>query len=75
MSSAPPLHDRRAVVDFTGQSAMAAFNLSGHPALSLCFDNADMPMRVQIAAKHFDEVTLFRVAAAYEASTLWHERL
>ena len=76
MSSAPPLHDRQKVIDFTAQSAMAAFNLSGHPALSLCigFDDAGMPLAMQIAARHFDEATLFRVAAAYEAATQWHER-
>jgi aspartyl-tRNA(Asn)/glutamyl-tRNA(Gln) amidotransferase subunit A len=76
MTAAPPLDDRQAVVDFTGQSAMAAFNLSGHPALSLCigFDAAGMPLGMQIAAAHFCEPRLLRVAAAYERATAWHDR-
>lgn len=76
MTAAPPLDDRQAVVDFTGQSAMAAFNLSGHPALSLCIghDDAGMPLGMQIAAGHFREAMLLRVAAAYEKATAWHKR-
>ena len=76
MTAAPLLDDRQAVVDFTGQSAMAAFNLSGHPALSLCigFDEAGMPLGMQIAAAHFSEPKLLRVAAAYEKAMAWHDR-
>lgn len=76
MTSAPDLSNRQAVVDFTGQSAMAAFNLSGQPALSLCigFDDSGMPLGMQMAAGHLREAMLLRVAAAYERATLWHER-
>jgi aspartyl-tRNA(Asn)/glutamyl-tRNA(Gln) amidotransferase subunit A len=76
MTAAPSLDDRQAVVDFTGQSAMAAFNLSGHPALSLCigFDESDMPLGMQIAAGHFCESKLLRIAAAYENATAWHDK-
>jgi aspartyl-tRNA(Asn)/glutamyl-tRNA(Gln) amidotransferase subunit A len=76
MTAAPDLDDRRAVVDFTGQSAMAAFNLSGQPALSLCtgFDDTGMPLGMQIAAPHFCEPMLLRVAATYEGATAWHTR-
>jgi aspartyl-tRNA(Asn)/glutamyl-tRNA(Gln) amidotransferase subunit A len=76
MTGAPPLNERQAVVDFTGQSAMAAFNLSGHPALSVCigFDESGMPLGMQIAAGHFCEARLLRVAAAYEGATAWQER-
>ncbi|MGQ0568883.1 MAG: amidase [Armatimonadota bacterium] len=52
------------------------FNLSGHPALSLpCgFTASGLPVGIQVAAKAFDEVTLFRVAHAYEQATGWHTR-
>jgi aspartyl-tRNA(Asn)/glutamyl-tRNA(Gln) amidotransferase subunit A len=76
MTTAPDLTDQQAIVDFTGQSAMAAFNLSGQPALSLCigFDDSGMPLGMQMAAGHFCEAKLLRVAAAYEEATRWHER-
>ncbi|MGH2372280.1 MAG: amidase [bacterium] len=52
------------------------FNLSGHPAVSIpCgFTSAGLPVGMQIAAKAFDEATVFRVAHAYEQETRWHER-
>jgi aspartyl-tRNA(Asn)/glutamyl-tRNA(Gln) amidotransferase subunit A len=76
MTAAPDVTERQAVVEFTGQSAMAAFNLSGQPALSLCigFDASGMPLGMQVAANHYCEDKLLRVAAAYERATRWHER-
>ncbi len=52
------------------------FNLSGHPALSIpCgFTREGLPIGMQFATKAFDEVTLFRVAHAYEQATDWHAR-
>ncbi len=52
------------------------FNLSGYPALTLpCgFDAAGLPIGLQVAAKPFQESTMFRVAHAYEQATEWHER-
>lgn len=52
------------------------FNLSGHPAVSIpCgFTSAGLPVGLQIAAKAFDEATMFRVAYAYEQETRWYER-
>jgi aspartyl-tRNA(Asn)/glutamyl-tRNA(Gln) amidotransferase subunit A len=75
-SAAPPIKDSVAVTNFTGQSAMAAFNLSGHPALSICigFTADNMPLGMQISSNHFDEQMLFRVAATYERATSWHLR-
>lgn len=56
--------------------ATRAFSLSGHPALSLpCgFDEAGHPVGLQVAARRFDEATMFRVAHAYEQATPWHRR-
>jgi len=50
--------------------------LAGIPALSLpCgFDEAGLPIGLQIAAPVLREATMFRVAYAYEQATTWHER-
>jgi aspartyl-tRNA(Asn)/glutamyl-tRNA(Gln) amidotransferase subunit A len=52
------------------------FNLSGHPALVLpCgFNEAGMPISMQIVGKAFDEAMVLRVAHAYESLTEWHRR-
>jgi aspartyl-tRNA(Asn)/glutamyl-tRNA(Gln) amidotransferase subunit A len=49
------------------------FNLTGLPAISLpCgFDRDGMPIGLQIAAKPFDETTMFCVAHAYERTHDW----
>ena len=51
-------------------------NLAGLPGMSLpCgFDNAEMPIGMQIIGKHFDETTMLRVAHAYESATEWHKK-
>ena len=51
----------------------APFNLSGQPALSVpCgFDGKGLPIGLQIAGRPFDEASVFRVGAAYEAATPW----
>jgi len=51
-------------------------NLAGLPGMSLpCgFDNAKMPIGMQIIGKHFDETTMLRVAHAYESATEWHKK-
>lgn len=52
----------------------APFNLSGLPALSVpCgFDREGLPIGLQIAGRPFNEETVLRVGAAYEATTPWH---
>jgi len=52
------------------------FNLSGLPALTLpCgFDRDGLPIGLQVAGRPFDEATVVRVAAAYEAATEWGAR-
>jgi aspartyl-tRNA(Asn)/glutamyl-tRNA(Gln) amidotransferase subunit A len=46
------------------------------PAISLpCgFSEDGLPVGLQIAARRWDEETVLRVAAAYEAATPWHKR-
>ena len=52
-------------------------DLAGVPALSQpCgFTKAGLPIGLQIIAPALGEETCFRVAAAYEARTKWHEQL
>lgn len=52
------------------------FNLTGMPALSLpCgFTWEGLPVGLQIVGRRWDEATVVRVAAAYEAATDWHTR-
>jgi aspartyl-tRNA(Asn)/glutamyl-tRNA(Gln) amidotransferase subunit A len=53
-------------------------NIAGLPGISVpcgfapAEDGARLPIGLQVIAKPFDEVTLFRVAHAYEQSTEWH---
>jgi aspartyl-tRNA(Asn)/glutamyl-tRNA(Gln) amidotransferase subunit A len=50
-------------------------NLTGLPAISVpCgFSHEKMPIGMQLLGRSFDEVTLLRVAHAYEEATSWHE--
>jgi aspartyl-tRNA(Asn)/glutamyl-tRNA(Gln) amidotransferase subunit A len=55
------------------------YSLTGAPALSiLCGFSSPgaggLPLAVQIAGRPFDEVTVLRVAHAYEQATEWHNR-
>ena len=72
---APRFDDCAGIVAFTTESAMAAFNISGHPALSICngFTDDRLPLGMQIAGRWFDETTVLRVGAAYERATAWRQ--
>ena len=50
------------------------FNFTGFPAIQVpCgFDEDRLPVGFQIAARPFDEATMFQVAQAYEQATDWH---
>lgn len=52
------------------------FDLTGQPAMSVpCgFDDAGLPVGLQIAGRCWDEATILRAAAAYEQATDWHRR-
>ncbi|MCC7271708.1 MAG: amidase [Alphaproteobacteria bacterium] len=52
------------------------FNLTGHPAMSVCtgFSADGMPLAMQIVGRRFDEATVLRVADAYEKATPWRDR-
>lgn len=72
---APRFDDRAGIVAFTTESAMAAFNISGYPALSICNGIAEdgLPLGIQIAGRMFDEETVLRVGYAYERATDWRK--
>jgi aspartyl-tRNA(Asn)/glutamyl-tRNA(Gln) amidotransferase subunit A len=55
---------------------MTPGNLTGFPALSLpCgFDEARLPVGLQIIGRPFEEVTVLRAGRAFERATDWHER-
>lgn len=73
---APRFADHDLVGRYSSETAMSVFNLSGHPAMSICagFDDDGMPLNVQFVGRYFDEATLLRVAQAYEAATSWRSR-
>ena len=72
---APRFDDCAGIVAFTTESAMAVFNVSGHPALSICngFTDDRLPLGMQIAGRRFDEATVLRIGAAYERATAWRQ--
>jgi aspartyl-tRNA(Asn)/glutamyl-tRNA(Gln) amidotransferase subunit A len=53
-----------------------SLNLAGVPGLSIpCgFTSENLPIGLQIIAKHFDEASIFKIAYAYEHSTGWYKR-
>src|SRR5271155_612973 len=72
----PRFDDEPATIEFMSASATSVFNVSGHPALVQCmgFDARGLPLSWQIVGRYFDEATVLRVAAAYEATTPWRGR-
>jgi aspartyl-tRNA(Asn)/glutamyl-tRNA(Gln) amidotransferase subunit A len=52
------------------------FDLTGTPAISVpCgFAANGLPIGLQIAGRAWDEATILRIAAAYEAATPWHQQ-
>lgn len=55
----------------------APFDYSGSPTISLpCGRGATngVPLSLQLVGRHFEEASLLRVGAAYEAATDWHLR-
>ncbi len=52
------------------------YNITGFPAISVpCgFSSSCMPIGLQLVGRPFDEMTVLRVAYAYEQATDWHIR-
>ena len=68
-----PLADARGT---RGTLCTIPFNVTGAPAISVpCgFSATSLPIGLQIAAPHYEEAALLRVAHAYEQAAGWHTR-
>jgi amidase len=52
----------------------AVFDMTGHPSLSVpCAMSAGLPVGLMLTGRHFDEMTLLRVADAYERNFDWRK--
>lgn len=73
---APRFDEPDTVPLFTADTATTVFNVTGHPAISVCtgFDQGGVPLNAQIVGRFFDEETVLRVAQAYESGTPWRQR-
>ncbi|MBI3456845.1 MAG: hypothetical protein HY002_13800 [Candidatus Rokubacteria bacterium] len=60
-------------VGFWRLEACSPFNLTGHPALQVPdrFTPDGLPVGMQIGGARFEEATILRIGAAYEAETGW----
>jgi aspartyl-tRNA(Asn)/glutamyl-tRNA(Gln) amidotransferase subunit A len=67
------LSEAARIRSFTSDNACPPFNISGHPAMTVCtgFDANGLPTNAQIVGRWFDEATVLRVARAYERATGW----
>lgn len=72
----PRVIDGRPVSPFGWSPFTTPFNLSGQPAASVpCGWSADgLPVGLQIVGRPFDEATVLRAAAAFEAAQPWRQR-
>jgi aspartyl-tRNA(Asn)/glutamyl-tRNA(Gln) amidotransferase subunit A len=52
------------------------FNVTGNPAIALPigFTADGLPLSMQLVGRPMAESTLYRIALAYEAATMWHQR-
>ena len=74
---APTYADRAGIKAFTGESAMAVFSMSGHPAMSVCsgFSEDGLPLNVQLAGRRFEDGRAVAAADLLEtALALKHKR-
>ena len=79
--SAPARRRSRAWMPISGSTCRRAlsminntpqFNLTGHPAISVpCGVSDDLPIGCQIVGRHFDDLTVLKVADALEKSADW----
>ena len=67
---APDYADRAGIKAFTGESAMAVFSMSGHPAISVCsgFSEKGLPLNVQLAGRRFEDGRLVTAADLLETA-------
>ncbi len=64
-------------MDKSGNGSMRIpFNVTGNPAIALPigFTAEGLPLSMQLVGRPMAESTVYRVALAYEAATMWHQR-
>src|SRR5262249_40509273 len=67
---APPQEITRRSCEATRNTC--PFNVTGHPAISIpCAIEDGRPIGLMLVGRHFDESTIYRAAAAFEASGDW----
>ena len=56
--------------------AMAPFNLTGAPALSVCagFSSDGLPLSLQFAGRPYDDAAVLAIGHAFERATPWRDR-
>ncbi len=72
-----PRLDAHSTIGFWQKPSIATpFDVTGGPALSLCngFSESGLPLAMQVIGRPFDEITVLRVADAYEKATPWRQR-
>ncbi len=70
------IDDAEAVARTYPRQVRQPFNVTGQPALAMPagFTADGLPLSIQLVGHPFDEVLVYRVAAAYEEATRWCDR-
>jgi aspartyl-tRNA(Asn)/glutamyl-tRNA(Gln) amidotransferase subunit A len=76
MDPASRIEDAEETARTYPRQARTPFNVTGHPALAMMagLSRDGLPVSVQFVGRYFDDATVLRVAAAYEAGSGWHKR-
>lgn len=77
MDPACRIDDPEAVEITYPRQARTPFNVTGHPALTLMCGLSKvegLPLSLQLVGRFFDEATIYRAAAGYEAAAPWKDR-
>jgi aspartyl-tRNA(Asn)/glutamyl-tRNA(Gln) amidotransferase subunit A len=66
----------RALDHWSKPNLETPFSVTGSPAIALCngYTAAGLPLSMQMAGRAFDEITVLRIAHAYERATTWRDR-
>ncbi len=67
------IDDHEACEFIYSRQARAPFNVTGSPAIAVPagFSSEGLPLGIQIVGAPYNEATVYRVGAAYEAATAW----
>ncbi len=76
---APSLHDHKTLGSadkFLRPGLGTLFSVTGAPALALCcgFSESGLPLGLQIGGRLFGDVTVLKIAYAYEKATPWRDK-